>query len=66
MDGTEQLLQLAHLLRMGAETAHDLTTIRPKDAGAIGDTALLMVKAAEALEIIAKGTKDGQAPAGTA
>lgn len=32
MDGTAELLQLAHLLRVGAETARDIAEVRLLDA----------------------------------
>ncbi len=35
MDGTAELRQLAHLLRIGAEAARDIAALRPADAARI-------------------------------
>lgn len=56
MNGTAELLQLAHLLRLGANTARDIATIRERNATEIyslADEAELM---ASKIERIAQTT----------
>ena len=53
MDGSTELLQLAHLLRAGAETARDIAKIRPHDATAIEQLANQVEGIATKLEAIA-------------
>ena len=52
MNGTAELLQLAHLLRVGAEAAREIAMVRPRDADAIehlADEAMAMADAVEAI-----------------
>ena len=54
MYGTQELRQLAHLLRVGAETARDIATIRTVDATEICSLALQADGMAEKLDRIAE------------
>ena len=60
MDGAAELRQLAHLLRIGAETAREIASIRPKDAEAIDHLADQAIAMAEAVEAIVSGPWDGR------
>ena len=53
MDGSAELLQLAHLLRVGADAARDIARIRPHNATAIEHLADQAEGMATKLEAIA-------------
>lgn len=53
MDGTAELLQLAHLLRVGANTARDIATVRQVNAAEIYCLAKQAETMAEDVERIA-------------
>ena len=60
MDGAAELRQLAHLLRIGAETAREIASIRPMDAEAIDHLADQVIAMADAVEAIVSGPWAGR------
>ncbi len=59
MDGAAELRQLAHLLRVGADAAREIATLRPNDAGAIDRLVGQALTMAEKLEVIVAGPRGG-------
>ena len=62
MDGTAELLQLAHLLRVGASTARDIATIRKVNVTEIKSLADQAEVMAEDIERIARTPLPEAAP----
>lgn len=59
MDGSAELLQLAHLLRVGAGAARDIAMLRPNDIVKIEALAGEAERMAQDLEAIVATGKDG-------
>ena len=55
MDGSAELRQLAHLLRVGANAARDIASIRMRDVREIHSLAIRAEDMAEEIDAIAAG-----------
>lgn len=53
MDGSAELVQLAELLRLGAQTGRQIAVFRPRDAAEIEHLAAQVEKMADAIDEIA-------------
>ena len=53
MDGSAELLQLAHLLRVGCDAARDIAKLRPADTTALEHLAEQAEEIAAKLEVVA-------------